>query len=250
MTGHELRVEDLTVRYGGAVAVDAASLTARSGAVTAVVGPNGAGKTSLLLGVYGSVPARGRVVVDGADLTGLRALARARRGVAVVPQGRQLFPHLTVLENLKVMAETLRLPRGRADAALDRFPVLRTRARSLAGVLSGGEQQMLAISRALMAEPSVLLLDEMTTGLAPKIVQDIARTVAGLADDGVCVLLAEPTIGPLAGLIDRGHVLIRGRVVATAENGGAALDEAYQRAMGATSTEFERLGGTGSAVAP
>ena len=228
----ELRTEGLTVRYGHAAALTDVTISAPGGSVTAVVGPNGAGKSSLLLAVYGSVSATGKVIVDGEDISRLRPIVRARQGVAVVPQGRQLFPRLNVRDNLQVMAETLRLPASAVDEAMDRFPILRDRARSLAGVLSGGEQQMLVVSRALMRNPRVLLLDEMMTGLAPRIVQSLSETVAGLAKEGVAVLMAEPSIGSLRPLITRGYVLIRGTVIATEENGGHALDASYQSAMG------------------
>src|SRR5699024_7205940 len=127
--------------------------------ITGVIGPNGAGKSSLLRALYGSVPiAGGRVVLDGADVTHRSAKDRAKAGLALVPQGRQLFPRLSVRENLQVMANQLGLPGDRVGAAMDRFPVLKQRARHLAGVLSGGEQQMLAVTRALMTDPTVLLL--------------------------------------------------------------------------------------------
>jgi branched-chain amino acid transport system ATP-binding protein len=232
----ELAVWGLTVRYGGASALSDVSLTVPGGKVTALVGPNGAGKSSLLLGAYGSVAATGSVVLDGEDVSKLAPAARARAGIAVVPQGRQLFPRLNVLDNMRVMAELLRLPGSAVDEAIDRFPILRTRARSLVGVLSGGEQQMLVVSRALMGSPRVLLLDEMMTGLAPLIVAELARTVAALAADGVAVLLAEPAIGTVRDIIDRGYVLVRGSVVASVETGGHDLDEAYRTAIGVTLT--------------
>ncbi len=234
MPGHEFRVEGLTVRYGRAAALTDVTLTAPGGSVTAVVGPNGAGKSSLLGCGYGSVAGTGRVFLDGEDVTRLGAARRARAGIAIVPQGRQLFPRLNVRDNLLVMAELLRLPRSAVDGALDRFPILRTRVRSLVGVLSGGEQQMLVVSRALMGSPRVLLLDEMMTGLAPLIVAQLAETVAGLARDGVAVLLAEPSIGALGGIVDRGYVLVRGSIVDGTEDGGAALDHRYRAALGAT----------------
>jgi branched-chain amino acid transport system ATP-binding protein len=227
----ELTVSEMSVRYGGAAALSGVSLTAPGGSVTALVGPNGAGKSSLLLGAYGSVPATGRVLLDGEDVSRLSPAARARAGIAVVPQGRQLFPRLNVLDNMRVMAELLHLPASAVDEAIDRFPILRTRARSLVGVLSGGEQQMLVVSRALMGSPRVLLLDEMMTGLAPLIVAELARTVAALARDGVAVLLAEPAIGAVRHIIDRGYVLVRGSIVATVPD-GAALDAAYRTAIG------------------
>ena len=232
MPAHELRVEGLTVRYGHASALTDVSLTVPGGAVTAVVGPNGAGKSSLLLAAYGSVPSTGRVFLDGEDVSGMRTAARARAGIAVVPQGRQLFPRLNVGDNLQVMAELLRLPKSAVDEAIDRFPILRTRLRSLVGVLSGGEQQMLVVTRALMGSPRVLLLDEMMTGLAPLIVRELADTVARLAADGVAVLMAEPVLGASRRIIDRGYVLVRGGIVATVEDGGRALEDAYQAGIG------------------
>jgi branched-chain amino acid transport system ATP-binding protein len=143
-----------------------------------------------------------------------------------------LFPKLNVFDNMRVMAELLRLPKSAVDEAIDRFPILRTRLRSLVGVLSGGEQQMLVVSRALMGSPRVLLLDEMMTGLAPIIVAELARTVSALAADGVAILMAEPAIGAVRTIIDRGYVLIRGCVAAQEENGGVALDDAYRTAIG------------------
>jgi|GEM_PF-41781 len=229
----ELQVDELSVRYGRALALRNVSIVAQGGTVTAVVGPNGAGKSSLLLAIYGSVASQGGVALSGEDISKLRPIARARLGVANVPQGRQLFPRMNVRENLQVMAEAQQLPASRVDEALDRFPILRERARSLAGVLSGGEQQMLVVSRALMGSPRVLLLDEMMTGLAPRIVDELSETVLRLArEDGVAVLLAEPSIHALESIIDRGYVVIRGSVETTVETGGADLDQAYQRAMG------------------
>ncbi|WCO67827.1 ATP-binding cassette domain-containing protein [Iamia majanohamensis] len=229
---HELVVEGLGVIYGRATAVRDVSLVAPGGSITALVGPNGAGKSSTLLAAYGSVRSTGRVAVDGDDVSSLKAAVRARRGVALVPQGRKLFSHLTVRENLQVMAEMLRLGGDAVDAALDRFPILHERVRSLAGVLSGGEQQMLVVTRALMGSPRVLLLDEVVTGLAPMVVQQLARTFQDLAAQGTAVVLAEPNIGALLGRIDRGYVMVRGEVVACEEGGGRAVDHAYQRAIG------------------
>jgi branched-chain amino acid transport system ATP-binding protein len=229
---HELRLENLTVRYGRATALSAVSLTAPGGAVTALVGPNGAGKSSAVLAAYGSVAATGRVSVDGEDVSRLSPAQRARAGIAVVPQGRQLFPHLNVADNLAVMAELMRLPRSAVDGALDRFAILRTRRRSLVGVLSGGEQQMLVVARALMGSPRVLLLDEMMTGLAPLVVRELADTVAGLARDGVAVLLAEPALGAVRAVVQRGYVLVRGQLVASTVDGGAELERLYRTAIG------------------
>jgi branched-chain amino acid transport system ATP-binding protein len=229
---HELVARGIAVRYGKATALAGVSLSAPGGVVTAVVGPNGAGKSSLLLALYGSVRAAGAVEVDGVDVSGLRATDRARAGIALVPQGRQLFPRLTVRENLQLMADLLKLDRGTVDEALDRFPILRQRARSLAGVLSGGEQQMLVVARSLMGSPRVLLLDEMTTGLAPLVVEQLAETVADLARGaGTAVVLAEPSLGAIRRVVDRGVVLVRGEIVAEAD-GPDALDARYREALG------------------
>ncbi|QIG46165.1 ATP-binding cassette domain-containing protein [Nocardioides anomalus] len=235
-------VEGLTVTYGAASAVRDVSFTAPAGVVTAVVGPNGAGKSSLLLGVYGSVHARGSVRVGDRDMSRLSAMSRARQGIAIVPQGRQLFPKMSVRENLQVAAEVQRLGRDRVEAALDRFPILRERSGHMAGVLSGGEQQMLAVSRALMGDPSVLLLDEMATGLAPKIVADLVRVVRELADQGVAVVLADPSLNATGAAVERGYVLVRGEVVAQ-EDGVERLDRAYQGAMGLIQKELDEVDG-------
>lgn len=233
----DLTVTALNVRYGTATAVEEASLTAPAGRITAIVGPNGAGKSSLALGIYGAVSATGSISLGGADLSTMASIDRARAGLAIVPQGRQLFPKLTVRDNLQVMAELLRLKRGAVEEALDRFPVLRERQGRLAGVLSGGEQQMLVVSRALMGEPSCLVLDEMMTGLAPKIVSGLADAIREIADRGAAVLVVDPAIGALGRVIDRGHVLLRAQLSEAYED-VTALDHGYQRAMGVIQHEM------------
>lgn len=230
-----LAATGLTVRYGRALAVDGVDLEVPGGRITVIVGPNGAGKSSLLGALYGSVPAAGSVRLDVGEVNeevgSLPAMRRARAGIALVPQGRQLFTRMSVRENLEVMAEMLGAARGDVEGALDRFPILRQRARSLAGVLSGGEQQMLAVTRALLGRPRVLLLDEMATGLAPTVVQHLLGSVRELAASGVAVLMAEPSIGAVREHVDHGLVLLRGRVVAEAASGDD-LDRAYQERMG------------------
>lgn len=227
----DLVVENLVVTYGKATAVDRVSLKAKAGEVTALVGPNGAGKSSTVLGIYGSVPTSGRVRIGDTDLAGSKPMARARGGLAIVPQGRQLFPRMTVLENIRVMAELLRLDRGRVDEALARYPILEQRRNAYAGVLSGGEQQMLVVTRALMARPSVILLDEMMTGLAPKIVSSLADTVAELAHEGTAVLMAGPSLLATRGMVDRGYVIVRGRIVDEADSADE-LGKRLEKAMG------------------
>ncbi|WP_280398993.1 ABC transporter ATP-binding protein [Nocardia carnea] len=224
-------VHGLTVRYGKAVAVREVALDARAGAVTAVVGPNGAGKSSLLSAVFGSTPATGTVTVGGTHLEGTTAQQRLRAGVAFVPQGRQLFPRLTVRENLEIGARLLGVRNDVLGPAFDRFPILRTRSKQLAGVLSGGEQQMLLLARALLVTPRVLLLDEMTTGLSPKIAGELLDHVRALADSGVTVLVAEPALYRVARIVDRGYVMVRGALSEPANSAGE-LDTAYRASMG------------------
>ena len=229
---HDLRAENLVVRYGTATAVAGVTMRFEPGRINAIVGPNGAGKSSLLLALCGAVTASGNVILGDRDISSLTPAQRGRDGVALVPQGRQIFPTLTVRENLEVMAEVLRVQSAAVDRALARFPVLVERSRALAGVLSGGEQQMLAVTRALMADPChVLLLDEMATGLAPLIVQGLMRTVRELADNGTTVVMAEASIGAIRNDIDRGVILLRGEVVATADDGDE-LDSIYRNRMG------------------
>ncbi|HXC41736.1 MAG TPA: ATP-binding cassette domain-containing protein [Burkholderiales bacterium] len=226
-----LEVQGLTVRYGKALALDNVSFTAQAGAITAMVGPNGAGKSSCLNAIYGGVASSGALLLDGQDLSKLTPMQRARHGVALVPQGRQLFMRMSVRENLEVMARLLGLGEAEIEAGLDRFPVLRQRARQYAGVLSGGEQQMLAVSRALMGKPRLLLLDEMVTGLAPLIVRELVATAVRMAAEGVTVIVAEPSVGAVRSHITHGLVMLRGRIVAE-EAGGDALEAAYQKHMG------------------
>jgi len=230
---HALAVTGLGVRYGHAIAVAGLDLVFQPGEITAVVGPNGAGKSSLLLALYGAVPATGTVELGGRDISKLPPAQRARAGIGLVPQGRQIFPTLSVRENLVVFAEVLGVGKEVSEQALARFPRLVERADTRAGNLSGGEQQMLAVSRALMTDCAVLLLDEMATGLAPVIVQQLMVVARELADRGTTVVMAEASIGAVADDIDRGVVLIRGTVAGEAV-GGRALDDLYRTTMGLT----------------
>ncbi len=226
-----LQVRGLTVRYEKALALDRVDFDAAPGAITLLVGPNGAGKSSCLNAIYGGVAASGQVLLDGSDISRMSAMQRARHGVALVPQGRQLFMRMSVRENLEVMAQLLGAGVADIEAALDRFPILRERARQLAGVLSGGEQQMVAVSRALMGRPRLLLLDEMVTGLAPLVVRRLIETAVQLAAEGATVVIAEPAIGAIRDHVQQGIVMLRGRIAAQAQ-GGQALDAEYQRRMG------------------
>lgn len=226
-----ITTDGLTVRYGSAVAVRDVALSVHSGEVTALIGPNGAGKSSLLSALFGSTPATGTVVVDDNDLSAAPAQRRLRAGVAFVPQGRQLFPRLSVRENLEIGARVLGVGNDVLTAAFDRFPILRTRSKQLAGVLSGGEQQMLLLARALLVRPRALLLDEMTTGLSPKIAGELLDHVRDLADSGITVVVAEPALHRVSRIVDRGYVMIRGAISEPKKN-ASELDTAYRASMG------------------
>ncbi|MDV8003303.1 ABC transporter ATP-binding protein [Rhodococcus sp. KBW08] len=231
-----LELDRVTVRYGSAVAVREVSLVAPAGEVTAIVGPNGAGKTSLAGSIYGSVPATGTIRFDGREIQKLSALDRVRSGFAYVPQGRQLFMRMSVRENLRVGADLLGLKAEAVETAFERFPILRERSESYAGVLSGGEQQMLVLGRALLETPKVLLLDEMMTGLAPKIVAELRALVGGLAAEGVTVIVTEPALTALKSVVDRGYVMQRGELVRECDS-AATLDNAYKQSMGVLSAD-------------
>ncbi|GAA3171760.1 ABC transporter ATP-binding protein [Rhodococcus baikonurensis] len=231
-----LELDSVTVRYGSAVAVREVSLVAPAGEVTAIVGPNGAGKTSLAGSIYGSVPATGTIKFDGREIQKLSALDRVRSGFAYVPQGRQLFMRMSVRENLRVGADLLGLKAEAVETAFERFPILRERSESYAGVLSGGEQQMLVLGRALLETPKVLLLDEMMTGLAPKIVAELRALVGGLAAEGVTVIVTEPALTALKSVVDRGYVMQRGELVRECDS-AATLDNAYKQSMGVLSAD-------------
>jgi branched-chain amino acid transport system ATP-binding protein len=213
-----LEVTDLEVRYDSVVAVKGVSLRVGEGEVVAIIGPNGAGKTSTLRAISGLVPsAGGRILLGGRDIARWKAHRVVTLGLAHAPEGRRLFPQMTVLENLKMGAYRRRSAaeiRRALEAVEGRFPRLAERRAQLAGTLSGGEQQMLAIGRALMAEPRLLLLDEPSFGLAPMVVREIARIVQSInREHGVSVLLVEQNARMALGIASRAYVMETGRVV-------------------------------------
>ncbi|MDR7415389.1 MAG: ABC transporter ATP-binding protein [Armatimonadota bacterium] len=208
-----LRVEGLVCGYGGAPVLRGVSLEVGSGEVVGLLGRNGAGKTTLLRAIMGLVrPVQGRVRLDGVELTGLAPHEIPRLGIGYVPQGRRLFPELTVGENLR-MGLRVRGSEGEALAwVLELFPVLRERWDQPAGRLSGGEQQMVAIARALCLRPILLLLDEPLEGLMPGMVQRVLEVLTHLAQEGVGVLLAEQRVGSALRVLHRGLLLEGGRI--------------------------------------
>jgi branched-chain amino acid transport system ATP-binding protein len=223
--GATLDIQEVRCGYGGVEALSGVSLTARPGTVTAVLGANGAGKTTLLRTISGTVrPRQGQVFLNGADLARRRPEDIARAGVAHVPEGQGVIAELTVEENLRLGG--LWRPRAARAAALAaayrRFPLLAERRRQTAATLSGGERQLLVIARALMPDPAVLLLDEPSLGLAPKMVSQVMDLVSGLRETGgITVLLVEQNARSALAIADHGVVLNLGKVVASA--GGAEL---------------------------
>jgi branched-chain amino acid transport system ATP-binding protein len=212
-----LQVDHLSVAYGGLHALDDVSITIDAGQFVAIVGPNGAGKTTLFKAISGTVPARsGRVLYEGNDLLALPPARRAHLGIAHVPEGRQVFKNMTVLENLEMGAY---LPAGRAawqrnlDRILSLFPVLGDRRSQLAGTLSGGEQQMVAIGRGLASAPKLLMLDEPSMGLAPAVADQIFERIEQIhREDGIAILLVEQRVVEALQSCDLGYVLETGRV--------------------------------------
>ncbi|WP_433435627.1 ABC transporter ATP-binding protein [Nonomuraea sp. CA-141351] len=224
-----LVVEDLAAGYGDARVLHGVSLTVREGEICAILGPNGAGKTTLLRALSGMVKARGRVSLDGTDLAGRPPDALARQGVAHVPEGRGTFMPLTVEENLRLGA-FVRRGRAAVEEDLERihtyFPVLKTRLKQAAGSLSGGEQQMLAIGRALMLRPRLLLLDEPSLGLAPLVTRELFRIVRAVnAEERTTVVVVEQNAHLALGIAQQAHVLETGRIVLSGTAGQIRADE-------------------------
>ncbi|QFY13559.1 ATP-binding cassette domain-containing protein [Nonomuraea phyllanthi] len=212
-----LIVEDLVAGYGDARVLHGVRLTVGDGEICAILGPNGAGKTTLLRALSGMVKVRGRIALDGAELAGRPPDALARQGVAHVPEGRGTFMPLTVEENLRLGAY-VRRDRASVEEDLERvhtyFPVLRTRLKQAAGSLSGGEQQMLAIGRALMLRPRLLLLDEPSLGLAPLVTRELFRIVQAVnAEERTTVVVVEQNAHLALGIAQQAHVLETGRIV-------------------------------------
>ena len=236
-----LEISDLVTAYGKIEALKGVSLRAENGRITCLLGPNGAGKTTLMMSIAGILkPQRGAIRLDGAELTGLTPARIVTAGVALVPENRLVFPRMSVRENLLAGA----YQRGdKAEVANDvermyaRFPRLRERREQLAGTLSGGEQQMLAVARALMSRPRVLLMDEPSLGLAPLVVAEIFRIVAELNRDGTTIFLVEQNAHMALQVAHHFYLMEQGRVTFSGTPGQLAEDEVIQRAyLGARRT--------------
>ena len=230
-----LKISDLVVGYGSILALRGISFTVAPGEIVAVIGPNGAGKSTLLLTIAGVLkPRAGSIELEGRPIGGRQAEELVSEGVSLVPEGRHIFGSLTVAENL-VLGATVR--RNRQEIAFDTervlamFPVLKERYRQRANKLSGGEQQMLAIGRAMLARPRLLLLDEPSLGLAPLIVNQVYDAVLDLKRDGVTILVVEQNAVRALGVADHTHVLSDGAIAMSGRSdelaGSASFDEAY-----------------------
>ena len=230
-----LTIASLGVSYEGLRALVDVSLEVGAGEFVTIVGPNGAGKTTLLKAISGTVPSEtGRITYLAQDLGARRPSERAALGIAHVPEGRRVFPSLTVMENLELGSYRRAARAGRKgalDEVLALFPILRERHRQLAGSLSGGEQQMLALGRGLMARPDLLLLDEPSQGLGPRIVEQIFETIDRIRRERrLTILLVEQRVVEALELCDRGYVLETGRVVLAGRREALLADARVQRA--------------------
>nr|WP_042180270.1 ABC transporter ATP-binding protein [Kibdelosporangium sp. MJ126-NF4]CEL14294.1 Branched-chain amino acid transport ATP-binding protein LivF (TC 3.A.1.4.1) [Kibdelosporangium sp. MJ126-NF4]CTQ88661.1 Branched-chain amino acid transport ATP-binding protein LivF (TC 3.A.1.4.1) [Kibdelosporangium sp. MJ126-NF4] len=223
-----LRLEDVTVERAGLPVVRSVSMEARAGQVTVLLGANGAGKTSLLEGISGATAvSSGSILLDGTRIERVRAWRRTRLGVAHVEQNRTVFRELTVTENLRVACRD----GGAIGTAFELFPELRKQEHAAAGLLSGGEQQMLVISRALLTRPKVLLIDEMSLGLAPVVLTRLATAVRDLAADGVSVLLVEQFATLALSIADHAYVLAKGEIAFDGDSADLLGDENRLRAL-------------------
>jgi branched-chain amino acid transport system ATP-binding protein len=227
-----LELENITAGYGDTVVLRDVSLSVPDSKVVALLGPNGAGKTTLLRVASGLIkPMSGRVILNGEDVTGRKPYFMSRRGMCNLPEGRGIFPSLTVRDNL-----ILQSPKGKEAAtieyAVESFPALATRLKQLAGSLSGGEQQMLALVRTVASEPKIVVVDEASLGLAPIIVDRIFETLARIVATGVSVLLVEQYVTRALALADSACLLNRGEVVFTGPADDLEADEIFERYFG------------------
>ena len=241
-----LEVRDVVTAYGKIEALKGVDVSAEEGKITCILGPNGAGKTTLMMTIAGVLrPRRGRITFDGKDITGRSSPAVVRSGIALVPENRLVFPDMSVRDNLMAGAYS-RLPRERAEVMADldrmfeRFPRLKEREDQDAGTMSGGEQQMLAVARALMTRPKCLLMDEPSLGLAPLIVAEIFQIIRELNEAGTTILLVEQNAHMALTVAHHFFLLEQGKVTFDGDPGALAEDEVIQRAYLGSSGAAER----------
>ena len=237
-----LELQDLNAFYGVSHVLQGVSMKIGPGEVVCLLGRNGAGKTTTVSSIIGFVKSRdGKILMNGEDIAGLAVEKRARTGIALVPQGRRVFPLLTVEENLVIGGRKgkTRGEQGRekgGDWALERvyelFPRLRERRTNLGSQLSGGEQQMLAIGRALMANPALILMDEPSEGLAPMVIEEVYRVIGQLASKGMSILLVEPSLEQAIALASRIYIMNKGKIVFETTDPAALTDEVRERFLG------------------
>ncbi|MBF0468614.1 MAG: ABC transporter ATP-binding protein [Desulfamplus sp.] len=232
-----LRIKNLKCGYGRIMAIQGVSLSVRQGELISIIGANGSGKSTLLLAICGLLKTwDGEILFKDNDLKGMSPQSIVRQGISMVPEGRQIFAPLSVMDNLKMGGYTMyrkglkKQVEQDLETIMDMFPILRERQNQLAGTLSGGEQQMLAIGRALMARPSLLVLDEPSMGLAPKIVEMIFATIQGLRQEGVTILLVEQNARAALKIADRGYVLETGKMVLQGSAEELLVDDDVKRA--------------------
>jgi len=228
-----LEVRDIRTRYGAIEALKGISLTVDAGEVVTLIGSNGAGKSTTLRSISGLTPAStGTIMFDGEDITHVPAHEIVGRGIALAPEGRHCFPRMTALENLELGAHKRRGPGVAADfkRVYELFPLLKEREGQKAGTMSGGEQQMLAIGRALMARPKLLMLDEPSLGIAPLVVQRIYQTIGEINSSGVAILLVEQNANYALDAASRGYVLETGHVALANDSASLRNDPEVQRA--------------------
>ena len=241
-----LEVRDVVTAYGKIEALKGVDVSAEEGKITCILGPNGAGKTTLMMTIAGVLrPRRGRITFDGKDITGRSSPAVVRSGIALVPENRLVFPDMSVRDNLLAGAYS-RLPRERIEVMADldrmfeRFPRLKEREDQDAGTMSGGEQQMLAVARALMTRPKCLLMDEPSLGLAPLIVAEIFQIIRELNEAGTTILLVEQNAHMALTVAHHFFLLEQGKVTFDGDPGALAEDEVIQRAYLGSSGAAER----------
>jgi branched-chain amino acid transport system ATP-binding protein len=207
-----LSVSNLSISHGGISAVRSSNIEVKQGEVIALLGPNGAGKSSTLRGIVGLVKSKGNVIFDGEDISGLSTEKIISTGISLVPEGRRLFPNLTVKENLILGAPRKANTKEVYEELLQRLPILKSRSNQTAGTLSGGEQQQVAVARALMSRPKLLLIDEPSLGLAPTIVDAIYKLLSDLRSSGLSMIIVEQEVNRVLKFADRGYAMSSGDI--------------------------------------